>query len=318
MRFLGAAALALLSACGYVGPPQPPALYIPQPIADLRVTEVGDSIEISFTAPGRTTEDLPVGSLRAIELRAGPGEANFSPERWEASARRFSIPVTADGAYTFTIPAQEFLGQQLIFAVRTVGRTGRRSEWSNFAILTVEPPLRQPRLAAENVAEGVRLRWTGNAPRYQVQRAAEDAKPLVLAETDAPEYLDQTTAYGVRYRYSVIALADEFRRSPPSEPVEITPTDVFPPAIPTGLSAVAGPGSIELSWNRSPDEDLAGYTVYRAEGDAPVAPYAAAVAIPAFADTRVEAGKRYRYAVTATDMAGNESPRSEEVSARVD
>jgi hypothetical protein len=318
MRFLGAAALALLASCGYVGPPQPPALNIPRAIADLRVSQVGEEIVIEFTAPDRTTEDLPTGPLRSIEVLAGPGEANFSRERWEASARRYAIPVTASSAYTFPIAARDWIGQQLIFAARVTGPTGRASDWSNYAFLTVEPPLRQPEASAENVEPGVRLRWSGDAPRYQLLRAAADAAPSILAETDSPEYLDETTSYGVPYRYIVTGLAGDSRRSRPSAPVEITPVDVFPPATPTGLIALANPASIELSWTRNTEEDLAGYTVFRAEGDAPLTLYATGVSVPTFTDARVEPGKRYRYAVSAADMTGNQSPPSAEAAAQVE
>ena len=42
------------------------------------------------------------------------------------------------------------------------------------------------------------------------------------------------------------------------------------------------------------------------------------LALPAYVDAKVEAGKRYRYTVVAIDMTGNESARSPEVSARIE
>lgn len=316
MRSLAAVALAVLSSCGYVGPPQPPALNLPRTIEDLRVSETGDQIVVEFTPPDRTTEDLPVVQLRSIELLAGPAETDFALERWTATARRYQVPTDAPGR--FTIPARDFSGQQLVLAVRATGRTGRTSDWSNFAYLSVAPPLAQPVATATNAAEGVALAWTGDAPRYRILRAVGDGEFAAAAETEMPSFLDESTIYGTRYRYVVVGLAGDAQQSLPSASVEITPVDVFPPSAPAGLAPIPGVGSIDLSWTRSSEEDLASYTVFRAEGDAPLEPYARDLTIPAFTDMRVESGKRYRYAISATDTAGNESPRSAEVSAQVE
>ena len=65
----------ILCGCGYIGDPLPPALNMPQKVTDLRVVESGESIVVEFTAPDRTTEDLPLTRLGEIELRMGPGGA---------------------------------------------------------------------------------------------------------------------------------------------------------------------------------------------------------------------------------------------------
>jgi fibronectin type 3 domain-containing protein len=44
-------------------------------------------------------------------------------------------------------------------------------------------------------------------------------------------------------------------------------------------------------------------------------PNAETIVAPAFRDLHVQPGHAYRYAVTAVDASGNESPRSAEVSA---
>ena len=74
---------------------------------------------------------------------------------------------------------------------------------------------------------------------------------------------------------------------------------------------LAGTGSIELSWDSNTESDLKGYAVYRAAGDGDFERTGELVAAPSFSDRRVESGKRYRYLVTALDLRGNESTRSE-------
>jgi fibronectin type 3 domain-containing protein len=61
------------------------------------------------------------------------------------------------------------------------------------------------------------------------------------------------------------------------------------------------------------DVDLDGYNVYRREeGTAAVKVDAALVKTPAYRDDNVVPGKRYFYSVSALDVRGNESARSEE------
>jgi hypothetical protein len=108
--------------------------------------------------------------------------------------------------------------------------------------------------------------------------------------------------------------------SPLSAPVRVEALDVFPPDVPTGLAAVAtaaGAGteaSIDLSWQPGTEADLAGYTVYRREGDnawqriSPAEPLIA----PAFRDGHVQPGHTFRYAVSAIDQGRHESARSAE------
>jgi glycosidase len=84
---------------------------------------------------------------------------------------------------------------------------------------------------------------------------------------------------------------------------------------PSGLTARAAPGQVELSWV-APTGEVAGYQVwrslvtgggYRLVGDSPAA---------SFVDGSVRNGVRYHYVVVALDAAGNASARSAEVEAQ--
>jgi hypothetical protein len=110
---------------------------------------------------------------------------------------------------------------------------------------------------------------------------------------------------------------------PLSEPVRVEALDVFPPAVPTGLAAVATAAdtaanppsspSIDLSWQPVTDADLAGYVIYRREGVADWQRISPAPQIsPAFHDPTVLAGHTYSYTVSAIDQGGRESARSTE------
>ena len=98
-------------------------------------------------------------------------------------------------------------------------------------------------------------------------------------------------------------------------PFSITPEDKFPPAAPVGLTALAGAASIELTWERNTEPDLAGYYLYRAGADGAFARLGGLLEAPASSDRDVKPGIRYRYAVSAVDRSGNESGRSGPVEA---
>ena len=107
-----------------------------------------------------------------------------------------------------------------------------------------------------------------------------------------------------------------------STPATVVAHDVFPPAVPTGLQAVfSGAGQkafIDLTWNADTTNDLVGYNVYRRQGTSATTKINEdLVKAPAFRDANVDPGQTYFYSVTAVDVRGNESIRSEETSEQV-
>jgi bacillopeptidase F len=103
----------------------------------------------------------------------------------------------------------------------------------------------------------------------------------------------------------------------PSEAVEVVTTDVFPPAVPKGLVAVAdsAAGAIDLSWAPDSDSDLAAYRVYRRDeqGGGPAQRVASVGVETSFRDSAVQPEHTYAYSVSAIDRSGNESKRSPEI-----
>jgi len=295
--------IVLLAGCGYPGDPRPPTLEIPSRVTDLRAAEYGGNILVEFTLPALTTEGLALTKVKSVELRVNAG----------ATSQNVNLKTAAPGPIHDEIPAAEWIGKDVVLTVRATGPKGKTSEWSNAVPMSVGVPLAMPvNLVAENVAEGVRLRWQGGGPRYRIFRSVTDQNPDRLAESDQPGYLDKTTNYGSMYKYFVQAItADDLRQSEISEVVAITPRDVFPPAVPAGLSAVAGVGAIELAWQRNTEDDFRGYNVYRSTEGAAFEQVVVLIDAPAYSDRQVEAGKRYRYVVSSVDQTGNESARSE-------
>ncbi|MCU1336885.1 MAG: Fibronectin, type domain protein [Bryobacterales bacterium] len=298
---------AVLSACGYVGPPMPPTLDIPATIRDFRAWEYGDNIEIEFTLPDKTTENLPLTSVRSIELRVVENASD---------GKLVALPISKPGPVISQVPARDWIGKTILLSVRATGPKGKPSAWSNPASLEVIRPLAPPTIPkAQNVGRGVELTWTGPGPRYRIFRAEGDGQPQPLADSDVPSYLDDSTIYGTRYRYMVQTIAGDKQWSVVSEAGEITPTDTFSPAVPEGLSAVPTPQSIELAWTRNTEADFRGYNVFRAADNGPFQKVASLIEAPTFSDSKIESGKKYRYTVSAVDLTGNESAQSAPVEA---
>ena len=130
------------------------------------------------------------------------------------------------------------------------------------------------------------------------------------------------------YRATVVTLIQEEGKpeiqfeGDDTAPVRVFAHDVFPPAVPSGLQAVfSGVGQqpfIDLIWAPDTDADLAGYNVFRHEGGAEAVKInSELVKTPAFRDMNVASGKTYIYSVSAVDVRGNESARSQEASEAV-
>jgi hypothetical protein len=142
---------------------------------------------------------------------------------------------------------------------------------------------------------------------------------------DPGKALDPDAAFDQRYSYRIsrVATASISGKSfdiegSSSAEIVVDTKDIFPPATPTGLAAVAASdeGAIDLSWAPNTETDLAGYAVYRSTGGGEavrISPLGKPIDTPAFRDLTARPGHEYAYSVTAIDRDGNQSPRSAEI-----
>jgi fibronectin type 3 domain-containing protein len=164
--------------------------------------------------------------------------------------------------------------------------------------------------------EGVELSWTSGSTAnvYAVERRISGQDDFTrIARVDQVDSLDRMIEWDQGHEYRIRSIATTVvgeAEGRLSEVVTVTPTDKFPPAIPTGLRAVSTTASVELSWDSNQEPDLAGYRVLR-DG----VHISDGVERASFSDPTAVPGQEYAYAVTAIDMAGNESARSESITA---
>ncbi len=314
-------AVLFLSGCGYVGDPLPPLANIPGHITGLTAVQRGRRILIEFQVPTETTEGVAIrGPLRRDLRIGGPSAGGFNEADWAARAKQVSGGTVTNGIAHYEAPSAEWTGQDVTIAARVIGSNGKASAWSNFVNLAVVAPPETPAtLKVDNTPRGVHLSWPGPAGDFRIFRRADNEKDFApVAEAQQLEWTDPNTEYGQHYSYRVQRIVKKDGRvdaeSEPSPAAEITPRDVFQPAVPAGLRALAAASSIELSWEPDTEPDLAGYRVYRSV-DGGAFEKTADVSLPAYSDQKVEHGKTYRYAVTAVDRSGNESARSAAVEA---
>jgi hypothetical protein len=302
--------LILLSSCGYIGDPLPPLANVPSPINDLEAVQRGARLIVHFTVPERTTEGVAIKTPMRLDLRVDD--------------RAIPEPPASKEFGDYEIPTAEWTGKTVAITARAIGSNGKAGGWSNVVNLPIVPPPPSPAAPkAEATPDGVVVSWQGPPGDFVVLRRASDEKTFTqVAEVHEDHFLDRSAEFGKKYVFLVQRIVKlEGGRNAQSELTGDIPADVrdtFPPAAPAGLLAVAAPKSIELTWERNSEADLAGYRVYRAAGDGAFEKVADISQVPAWSDHGVESGKRYRYEVTAVDQAGNESPRSAAVGAAVD
>ena len=309
----------LLGGCGYIGEPLPPLMNIPGRGENLAAVQRGSNIVAHVTLPVYTTEGRPLKQGVRLDLRIGPKPSGpFNAEAWAAGAKPVGGGTTANGVAEYRIPATEWIGKQVLLAVKIIGANGRDAGWSAPADLAVVPPPDPPRdLTAEAVPQGVRLTWHAAGAAFAVLRRGPDEHEYKeLGRSPKPEYIDATVQFGKPYSYlvqSVVKAGEGEAQSELSNEFTITPVDTFAAAAPANLTAVPSLASIELVWERNTEPNVIGYRVYRAAGNGPFELFADGLTLPAYSDHKIETGKTYRYAVSAVKSNKAESKMSEPV-----
>ena len=356
-KLIGILSLALSAGCGTVGAPQPPSLHLPEPVRDLRASRKGDKVTLTWTQPTETTDHEAVGRwvgttniCRTIVPNSNMPAMSSCSERVGQTAPQPAAKTALAAGQTDELSLELENSQPTAFAgyaVEVTNRRGRSAGLSN-AVSVPLAPTRQPpgNLTAEVRADGVYFTATpvagpvNDALRfsYRLYRRTEPAaageNPALVAEQPTDDKfaaVDRNFEWEKKYSYwitpatSVLAASGQPQavvEGEDSAPVEVFTHDVFPPAEPTGVQAVFSgmmqQKFIDVTWVPNTENDLAGYNVYRHEqNEAAARINGELVKTPAFRDSNVAAGHTYFYSVTAVDLRGNESARSQETSETV-
>jgi hypothetical protein len=349
-------ALGLLAGCGSPGVPLPPSLELARPVSDLRAVRKGNAVYLTWSAPENTTDRHniehpgPTEVCRAVGStmrECGVAVVKIPFAKMPPATKAAPKPqVSYSDPLPPNLPAENQTAT-LVYALSVLNSYGRTAGLSNQVQVPAAATLPAPAdFQAQLTAEGVRLTWKPSTPPKDVlsglsylyrvyrQETGTNAETVVgevaLTDQPSPTLLDRSFAWEKTYDYrltvvTVIAqekAAEQQVEGEDSPTVTVVARDVFPPATPAGLQAVfSGPGQkpfIDLIWAPDTESDLAGYNVYRHEQDGQTVKLNSdVVKTPAFRDAEVVAGHQYFYSVTAVDVRGNESSRSEEASETV-
>jgi hypothetical protein len=344
----------VFTACATIAPPLPPSLELLKPPSDLRATRKGDRVTLTWTAPTLTTDRQAVRSVGPTRICRSLGQSltQCGPPIGEASAElapgsSLSSKQKGTRSYVDTLPAQLQSNDPshfVTYAVEALNAGGRGAGLSNQVRVSLARTLPPPHdFAAAVTGQGVVLHWTSDISQsdstppahylYRVYRRVEGSQQETLAGQvpagieRAFTFTDSSIEWEKTYEYhaeTVTLIASDNQPEVQVEgddtpEVKVLAHDTFPPAIPSGLQAVSsGPGQrtfVDLVWAPVSDVDLDGYNVYRhEEGAAPTKLNAEPLKTPAHRDSTVSSGKTYFYSVSAVDVRGNESARSDEAS----
>jgi len=312
----------------------------------------GDRVILTWTVPNATTDRQTIRVLGPTNICR-----EFAPKLTECPQPVGEAPAVVGSTnrsgqkitdtYTDLLPAQseaDAPSAVASYAVEVPNRDGRAAGLSNQARVPLLHTLVPPQnFQARVTSQGVVLSWASAPPagaseivRYVVRvyrRAEVGQQQTIVGEVPAggeQSLTDSDIEWEKTYNYraetvTVLEAADKGRvqvEGDDTPEVKVFADDVFPPGVPFGLQAVfSGPGQkpfIDLVWAPVTDADLAGYNVYRnAEGAVAIKLNTEPLKTPAFRDSDVASGKRYTYTVSASDVRGNESARSEPASESV-
>jgi len=146
---------------------------------------------------------------------------------------------------------------------------------------------------------------------YRRDKSGAYGRPLAPKTAATPTYADLSAQPGqsVCYVVRLVLAQDPVVESADSNEACVEVRDVKPPAVPSGVTALAREGGVELSWSPTSDPDVALYRIYRTT--AAGTPERVAEVPAGESSFRDPAGvPGGAYTVSAVDAAGNESAAS--------
>jgi hypothetical protein len=301
------AVLLFFAACAKVGDPLPPVVQPPETTQKLLLVQIGQTARLFFPPP--------VPDIRFVEVHRGCGAAGeWEPKRKpEARVDAKSLAVAPDSASCFIDDSPAAPGCR--YAIRLVNSAGRRSAFSNEVrtspALASAPPLD---LKCEVRKDAIVVTW--RPPKKTSPTEPEILGYLVNSKhrVAATRFEDLEFEFGKPRVYQVQAVTREdnpFTLSEFSAPLEVVPQDTFGPEAPKNLIALTVEGEVRLVWDAPPDVDLKGYWLYRGVDPERLEKAPDLLLTNNCTQKAPPDGVVFYCQVSAVDLLGNESPRSE-------
>jgi hypothetical protein len=336
------ASLLFVGGCGYKNHPVPPETVVPEAIKDLRFDTDDKGTTLSWSYPMKTIKGTEIENLSSFELyRAEVPLKDYCggcPIPFDKPLEQPGGVTTEDGKKRLATFKMTDLrpGYKYFFKVRSRTSWFAESADSNIITFVWQIPAKAPEgLTAKVGNRQIVLNWlpvtslrdgspADKSLQYQIWRSTggKDFEKIGLV-SGKTVFVDRNIGEDLKYSYQVQSLMKAGKETVSggmTKPVSTVAIDKAPPEPPTGITAIETDMGIKVFWEKSGEEDIGGYKVYRRAADAKEAVLVGEVqpAYTIFVDKKAEQGVRYYYTVTAIDQSSpaNESKKSAEATTR--
>jgi hypothetical protein len=234
--------------CGAPGEPSPPSPPIPVAVTDLKASQLGDAVLLTFTLPRKSTLGLRLTEMPTLEVWRGALRPDGTPDpRSFHLADTIPGPILSgyvqDGKVSYPDPVQPDelrarSGETALYRVRTRVSERKDSADSNQVSVDLYPvPRNIDTLEAQVSEKSIQLKWAAPTStsagaqlppiqEFHVYRGELDPTSTSVAEKDlhagvwrlpvgqigvttAPEYQDSNFDFGKTYAYVVRTVISE-------------------------------------------------------------------------------------------------------------
>jgi fibronectin type 3 domain-containing protein len=262
--------------------------------------------------PDFLTPEAPVGfdaiaGNGMVSLMWTAGLNNLAYNVYRTGPSAFNEKIASNITSTSLTDISVVAGTQYTYTVTGLNGTKESAPSLPASVVVGAAPAQVTGLAATAGDAVVNLTWNASAGpvSYKVLRATGNGAFVIIADVAVAAYQDLSVANGVEYTYAIGA-SNSYGDAEVSASAIALP-DFATPTAPSALSALAGNGSVSLSWTAGSNNGK--FNVYRAAGTSAAVRIATGLTTASYTDATVVNGTEYTYSVTGTNGT-KESPAS--------
>ncbi len=261
----------VINGCAKKGPPVPWETIVPKRIVNLEALSREGRLLLMWTPPKENTDKSPLTDLVGFQILRSEGvliadECRGCGEKPEV-VYEMKLPMEKEKPKRMMLFFEDLQPRKVyVYQVVSINKRGHASAPSNPVWVYWDFPPHSPRMVrGERGDKRVDLYWEPleGATGYNVYRRQEGEefpiRPLNREPLMVTQYTDLNVENEKRYIYSVRALKRVVKTDVEgrgSLGIPVTPTDLIPPAPPSGLVAIPLKDGIELNWRRNKETDL--------------------------------------------------------------
>lgn len=195
--------------------------------------------------------------------------------------------------------------------------------WPGIAAQDKSPPLPAPQwVGATDRGGKAVLTWIRDPriPQVRIYRSSPGPQRVFVPIKDTRDntFTDTAVALGQTYHYRLVALGVDGKEGPPSREisVRIAAVTAKQPAPPSWEGYLAIENGVGLKWGEQEGADVIAYNIYRKSPPDTEFQLVASVRGTSYADTGLDPGRLYIYALTALDSSFKETAFSPELTVK--